>query len=169
MIPKPLPIASIAYLPPLTWSEIAYGYSAQFIGWRTPVEIAVKSIEEGRTDGEVLDLASVEKSETWKVGELLQRLAAKEQPQSASSLREKWLLIFLRWLYDNRDQFSDPLQEVEEVYAEFGYPEAITGFVRFLPPSDGYNPELHSTEENQQRLYRHWSEYLERGVRRVGA
>jgi hypothetical protein len=164
MIPKPLPIVSINSLPPLTWSEIAYAYSEQFIGWRTAVELAIKSIEQGRTDTDMLDLASVDKSETWKVGELLQRLVSKELPQSASSVREKWLFIFLQWLYDNRDRFPDPLQEIEEVYADFGYPEAINGFVRFLPPNDGYQPELHTKEENQQRLYQRWKEYLDRGV-----
>jgi hypothetical protein len=70
----------------------------------------------------------------------------------------------LRWLYDNRDRFPDPLQEVAEVYADFGYPESISGFVKYLPPSDGYQPELHTKEENQQRLYQHWREYLDKAV-----
>jgi hypothetical protein len=164
VIPKPIPIKSVADLPPLTWSDIAFGYSKRFLGWRTPIEIAVKSIKEGRTDADILGLASIDKSETWKVGELLQRLAAKEGHQDASSIQGKWLFILLLWLYDNREQFSDPLQEVEEVYADFGYPDIISGFVRFLPPSDGYDPKFHTKEENQQRLYRHWEEYLERSA-----
>jgi len=59
----------------------------------------------------------------------------------------------------------DPLQEVEELYADFGYPDAIGDFVRFLPPNDGYHPELHTKDENERRLFRHWEEYLERGIR----
>jgi hypothetical protein len=165
MIPKPIPIKSVTDLPSLAWSDIAFGYSKQFLGWRTVVEIAAKKVEEGRTGPEILELASIDKSETWRVGKLLQRLAAEEHPESASSVCGKWLFILLQWLYENRQRFSDPLQEVEEVYADFGYPEAIAGFVRFLPPSDGYNPEVHTREENLQRLYRHWAEYLERSVR----
>jgi hypothetical protein len=169
MITKPLLFRSVADLPPLTWSELAYGYSKQFLGWRTPVEFAAKKVQQGQADRDVRELASVGKDQVWKVSELLQQLAAKEGREPASASREKWLFIFLRWLYENRDRFEDPLQEVEEVYADFDYPEAMKGFVRFLPPTDGYHPELHSKEENRERLYRLWREYLEKEARRFRA
>jgi hypothetical protein len=160
MIPRPLQIRTISDLPPLTWQEMAYGYSEQLLGWRTPVEIAVADVEKGSTDSDELDLASVDKEQTWRVVELIQRLAAKEHRQTKPEILEKWLYVVLKWLYDNKDSFSDPLQEVEEVYADFGYPEIMNRFVRFLPSSDEYQPELHTKEENVRRMYEHWLAYL---------
>ena len=160
MIPKPLPIQSVSHLPPLTWREVAYGYSHQLLGWRTAVEIAIANVERGLTDDDRLDLASADKDQTWKVGESIQRLAAKERSQAESELRDKWVYIVLRWLYENKEEFLDPLQEVEEVYADFGYPQTMNRFVRFLPPVDGYHTELHTKEENVRRMYDYWLEYL---------
>jgi hypothetical protein len=66
--------------------------------------------------------------------------------------------LVLAWIYEHRGAFLDPLQTVEEVYADFGYPERIAGFVRYMP-MDG--PDLGSREANEQRLMERWKEYLD--------
>lgn len=160
MIPKPLPL-SVADLSKLTWPEIAYGYSQRFIGWKTPVGIAIQRVEQGSSDETEVELAAIGKDEAGGVGEVVSRLAAKAPTESDTDTKKNWLFVILNWLYKNRDSFQDPLQEVEEIYADFGYPEEIEQLVRFLPPKDGYRPDLHSREDNLRRLYALWAEYLE--------
>jgi hypothetical protein len=160
MIPRPLPIVVDA-LPKLTWAETNYGYSKKLIGWRMPVDIAIRLVEQGSEDKAELELAAIEKDEAWRVGDLVRELAEKETSESEVDPTKKWLFLVLDWLYKNRDSFQDPLQEVEEIYAEFNYPAEIQQMVRFLPPTNGYRPELHSRQANLRRLYSLWSEYLE--------
>jgi hypothetical protein len=164
MIPKPLPLQNAKELPPLTWGELSYGFSQGYVGWRTAVDFAITKMEEGATEAEVLDLAMVGKEDVWKIGDILARLATQET-NARPSVKEIWLFILLRWLYENRREFQDPLMEVEEVYADFDYPEAISSFVRFLPPNDGYRPDLHTPEENLLRLDRNWRNYLDESNR----
>ncbi len=37
---------------------------------------------------------------------------------------------------ENRETVEDPFAVVEELYADFDYPEEIAGFVRYMPPED---------------------------------
>jgi hypothetical protein len=39
-------------------------------------------------------------------------------------------------------------------------PSASTSFVRYLPPVDGYEPQAHTQDENLDRLFRNWGDYL---------
>ena len=38
--------------------------------------------------------------------------------------------------------------EVEVIYADFDYPYEIESFIKYMPPSDGYDPSTHSQIEN---------------------
>jgi hypothetical protein len=121
MIPKPLPLQNAKELPPLTWGEASYGFSHGYIGWRTAVDLAIQKVEEGDSEAEALDLAIVDKEDAWKTGDILGLLASKET-NTRPAVQEVWLFISLRWLYENREEFQDPLMEVEEVYAGFDFP-----------------------------------------------
>ncbi|ELY2515442.1 DUF2247 family protein, partial [Cronobacter malonaticus] len=41
------------------------------------------------------------------------------------------------------------------------YPEKIESFVRYMPSTGGYDPSKHTAEENIQRLYSNWKDYLD--------
>lgn len=62
-------------------------------------------------------------------------------------------LIFL-WVFINRDKYQDPLGVVEELYADFDYPESIASIVRYMPAID---PSL----EGENQLFKNWSDILE--------
>jgi hypothetical protein len=167
MIPRPIQLHSLYELPPLTWTDIEYGYSHQLLGWRTVIDIATNRVEHGSTNPLELELAGVGKDTDWKIGELVHHLAEKESQEDQSSVAEKWLFVALKWLYEHRTEFENPLREVEELYADFNYPSTISQFVGFLPPTDGYRPELHTLEENERRLYELWEAYLKTTAKRL--
>ena len=81
-----------------------------------------------------------------------------EIERTEAELRDKWLYLVLAWLYEQRGAVPDPLQTVEEVYADFGYPEEIAGLIRYMP-MDG--PDLGSREANERRLFERWRQYLD--------
>ena len=64
----------------------------------------------------------------------------------------------LAWFCEHRGEVPDPLQRVEEVYADFGYPEQIAKFVRYVPME---GPDLGRREANERRLFERWKQYIE--------
>jgi hypothetical protein len=81
-----------------------------------------------------------------------------KSPHSEDEIRDKWLYLVLAWLYEHRAEVPDPLQRVEEVYADFGYPEQLANFVRYLPME---GPGLGSREANERRLFERWKRYID--------
>lgn len=65
------------------------------------------------------------------------------------------LYVLPAWLYCNRTQFTDPFQIVEEIYAEFDYPEEIVTFVRYMPAED-------PRRAGEQSMLDAWRNYLDR-------
>jgi hypothetical protein len=122
-----------------------------------PRELAVQRMAElDSPSGILLDLAAV--GNDAALSELVDRLAASEAASSEEQLREEWLYLVLAWIYENRANDADPLQRVEEVYADFGYPEDVASFVRYMPMVD---PDLGSRHANEDRLFEKWQRYLE--------
>ncbi len=72
--------------------------------------------------------------------------------------------ILLSWLWINRESFEDPLDEVESIYTDFDYPAEIESFIKYIPPTDGYDPSLYSYAENINRLMKNWEIYLQKGA-----
>jgi hypothetical protein len=64
------------------------------------------------------------------------------------------LFLLLAWLYENRGKVQDPLGLVEELYADFDYPEQIAGFVRYMPPQD-------PSRVGDSYLVENWRRYLD--------
>jgi hypothetical protein len=72
--------------------------------------------------------------------------------------RKKWLYVVLKRLYEERDQFPDPLGLVEEIYAAFDYPEEMEDFVRWMPAKQPVADE----RSGLARIEQNWRSYLER-------
>jgi hypothetical protein len=140
---------------PWTWHSLAWGLERGLIGRDVAVEAAVQCLSrDGDPPEEVVDLAGCSKDDP-EVESYLARLLNTEALDSESD--RPWLYLVLHWVLENKDAFDDPLQVVEEVYADFGYPEAIAKFVRYVPSDE---PDL-GKEANEARLFEHWRAFLD--------
>lgn len=147
---------------PLLWADVLWAYRKGLIGWRTPVDLARAGLNVGEhRDPQELELASMGKDEDWKVSPLLEQLAERIHVPEAVSKR-KWLYLALLSLFERRDELEDPFGDVEEVYVDFGYPDEVSPFVRYMPPVDEWDPRSHSPLENEKRMLDKWREYLDR-------
>lgn len=136
------------------WQEIRYGLERQWLSRRDAIALAVRLMSEGSEDSDVIELASLTHKDP--VDHLVEALAEKEESLSEDCIRQTWLYLLLAWVLSHREEFDDPLQIVEQIYAEFRYPDAIRSFVRYMP-MDG--PDL-GREANEQRLFDRWSQYV---------
>lgn len=107
--------------------------------WLRPldaVSIAVERVEGGDDDADVLGLAGVLSNEEYLVDSILSKIAERIPGNSEPEARRTWMRVMLLWLYEHRESVSDPLEIVEEIYADFGYPEEIRHLVRYEPTAD---------------------------------
>jgi hypothetical protein len=141
----------------MSWREMRFGLANDLLDPHAPVDLAVDQVTElAEPSAALLELAGASKNEP--TSDLVEDLANDEAPRSDNEIRDKWLYLVLAWLYEHRGEYPDPLQRVEEVYADFGYPEQIAKFVRYMPME---GPDLGSREANEGRLFDRWKRYLD--------
>ncbi|OEH82143.1 hypothetical protein BCR26_14350 [Enterococcus rivorum] len=71
-----------------------------------------------------------------------------EDSEDNSMIQDKWRYVILKELYSKKSTYEDFNEKVEEVYADFDYPEDMAGFIGYMPSVAGK-----SMEES-------WQEYL---------
>jgi hypothetical protein len=140
----------------VSWRDVQFGLVNELLDPNAPIAIAIdRASELEEPSGALLELAAAGEHE--RVVEMVERLVGSEEECSQEEIRRKWLYLTLAWIYEHRHEYSDPLQRVEEVYADFGYPERVATFVRYMPM---VGPDLGSREANEGRLLDRWREYL---------
>ena len=140
----------------LSWRAVLYGLENELAAPTVPVEAAANRLGDSEdTPPALLELAIAEADEP--VRHLVQALAATEELADELSLREMWLYLVMAWVYEHKSEVADPLGVVERIYADFDYPESISGLVRYMP-SD--MPDLGSPEANEERLMKRWESFL---------
>lgn len=161
MEPTPIPLSFVDMRLRLAWSDIAWGFQNGWLDAVSVVEYAVSQLAEGEDQSvAVVELAGLTRSEFVEVPFLLEKVVSTGAEDSTIS-RRKWLYLVLAWVYEHRADLADPLEVVEQLYADFGYPEEIQGFVRYMPPESNYEPKAHTHAENVDRLLSKWKEYLD--------
>ena len=152
-----IPYEFLRPLARLTWREVLFGLEQQLLDERAPVDMGVERLmEEENPSLELVELAGIVGNHD--IRPLVKALSGREPEQPTDAISQKWLYLVLAWFFDRKDDHPDALQAVEEVYADFGYPEAVVGFVRYMPSVD---PDL-GRQGNEARLLERWKMYLDR-------
>lgn len=121
------------------------------------IEHALKQLEnQDEIDQNVFSLAILKRDEN--IHPYIDQLASKGSPQNLEQSQYKFLYLVLKWIYENREIYVDPLELVEIIYSDFAYPELISNFVRYMPSKQ---PPLSSLDLYQKRLYDNWKMFLD--------
>lgn len=155
----PVPVDFAVRSAPLGWRDIMWAYSMNILGWRSLVEFARNKVSASADDTALLELAYLPKDRAGEAGDMARAIAKCELPVDKKTVKSKWLYILLKLLYERRANFSDPFGIVEQIYADFEYPEEIQRFVRWFPADPPLPPEA-SESEYVTRMERSWEEYL---------
>lgn len=140
----------------LTWSDILFALEHDLMAKNAAVKYAYDVIEkEEKPTQTVLALTWVNNEE--EIDFYLNELTNQIVEQEDNTSQEKFLYLLLNWVFEHKEQFSDPLQMVETIYADFDYPEEISNFVRYMPSSEH---RLNSVEASIERLFNNWAIYL---------
>lgn len=156
MLPKPS-YEFLSLHANLSWRDVLFGIKKRLVSEEVAIDKAL--VELGISSDAPADVAILaSEHDLFRILEIVDRLAAAEVPISSAVIQRKWLYLHLAWLYQVRDLVNDPLGDVESAYVEFGYPEEIASFVRYMPMA---GPDLGSREKNLDRLYGNWRAYIQ--------
>lgn len=158
----PIPADFINEKVNLSWCDIKWGYENNLLTSEIPIKKAENSLlTENYTNAE-LELSFLIPSESNDITPFINELCPNFKEDEYENVSQKWLYVILSWLWINRENFEDPLDEVESIYTDFDCPAEVDSFIKYMPPTDGYNPSLHSYTENINRLMKNWENYLKR-------
>lgn len=129
--------------------ELAYGYAHGWIDDASVVDIAADLLAAGAPSAPLQELACVFRDELWRV----RRLVDEIETDPGSESDRVWLYLALAWLHDHQREHADPLQLIEMLYADFGYPAEIESLVRYMPATPGARIGVTALEEC-------WTDYL---------
>lgn len=148
-------------------AELAHGFRAGYLDERGVVQLAELVIASAApTLPAIEELALLLSREYGRVPELVTEIETSlSRPSSEESFSpgtpwdsdpsRVWLYLVLDWLYSRRAHLSDPLGEIETVYADFDYPDEIDGLVRYLPAPPGQPSGASALEDR-------WRDFLDR-------
>lgn len=133
--------------PWLNWKELLYGFEHDFIDEKGVSEYAYEALTD-KSPQEAIELASLLPQEDYLTSNLLQSLADKDLSPETDTAKP-WIFLLLSFLFEHQENYEDPLEIVEELYADFDYPEEIAPLVRYMPPPEG-------VEGSEERLFENW-------------
>lgn len=141
-------------------ADLAYGLRRGYLRAQDVVDLAEYEVyrrdhECGLQDEVLARLALLLRDETAGVVEvLLQRNTGHDNNVGPTPAR-KWLYLQLKAAYETRDRLPDPLAVVEQLYADFDYPQDMSHLVGYMPAAAG-------AELGAEALMRQWRAYLDR-------
>ncbi|MBL1230085.1 DUF2247 family protein [Enterococcus sp. BWB1-3] len=130
-----------------SWQEILSGMENKIIDRSDVINYATRVLEEGILGFDwVLKIAIADEYED--ILPYIYELINLEDSEEDSMIQDKWRYFILKELYAKKSNYEDFNEKVEEIYADFDYPEDMAGFIGYMPSVDGK-----SMEES-------WQEYL---------
>jgi len=146
----------------LNWGDILIAIDNGFLPHQAAIDHAISQIEKDDAySQDILDLACLSPSEAaypHSIQPYVNNLTNLVSEHEKETAKQKMLYLVLKWMFEHRLNYVDPLKAVEIVYADFDYPKEISNFVRYMPMSQ---PDLGSVQLNEERLFINWNNYLE--------
>lgn len=145
-----------------SWADLLEGLKRGIIDASDAINFAAKywSNHPGSNAAALYDLVSAGPADTEEVRQALEGLSGNALTETALAVR-RWRYLVLRHAIDATHDRLQIMQEIERVYADFGYPPEMEGLIYYMHPTDGYDPSVHTLEENQERILRLAMEFLD--------
>lgn len=137
-----------------SWQELLWGLENKFIDRKELVNYIVDSFSEKLTEiPPVLRIITAYDYED--IYPEVSELCSSEVYESEIEIKAKWKYVLLQELYDNRDSYENVFVKVDEIYANFGYPEDKVEFIGYMPSNSGKGIEQSWQEflNKEQRKY----------------
>ncbi|MFI5753962.1 DUF2247 family protein [Streptomyces sp. NPDC051569] len=130
-----IPGSFIAGRMTLTATEVAYGRRWGWLDDHSSVQILLAKLQEGGELSEAEERWALALPEEVRCGDLPDISAS--NADDSPEVTAVWVYLSMAWLHENVPARQQLFDIIEELYADFGYPEEIEGFVKYMPPPPG--------------------------------
>jgi len=169
------PYSYAASLVDLNWYDIFLAIKQGYLDHRSAIEHAQLLLECDEYSQTVLDLACIYPEDAifpHSIDPYISELADTVSEEEKDLSKDKIMYVLLRWVYEHGSglddsYYDDPLNVVESIFDDFGFPESIARFAswRNLPISM-VEQDLGSVEKNKARLLEYWKQFLDEQQKR---
>lgn len=128
--------------------DLKFGFERGFLRAGDVVAVATSQTLAGATDPALVKLGELFRQDSDQIEEVLSSVRYTETPPRS----DIWLYLQMRAAYLVRSTLRDPLGVVEEIYADFDYPNSIASIVRYMPDD--------SPERGEHVLMERWAAYV---------
>ncbi|MGO5073291.1 DUF2247 family protein [Clostridium sporogenes] len=147
------------------WRTLYVGISINLVGCNELTTYALKMMDDDKyEDDEFINELAWGIEDNLK-GEILTKMLLKFNfdmliPESTSWELEirKLRYVILNYLRSTIEDDNELLRKVEEVYADFNYPQDMEEFIAYMPAKD--NSSTHSLEDNKKRMINNLDNFL---------
>ena len=151
----------IASTADIGWCDVLFAVDNGFLTHESAIEHAINEIK--KTDSypiEVFELACIFKSEAQNhvIHQLLLELTRYACDIEIAEAKSGVLYILLNWVFEHRYLYEDPLRVVEFIYDDFGFPDLMRSFVRYVPNDNFLSCSIGLSKD---RVYCYWSKFLD--------
>lgn len=155
-----IPLSYADKLIDLNWNDIYFAFVNGYINNSDVVDFAVMLLNstDVQIDDEILNLVYSSSNDIDSEGIII-CLNNKIDKSTIDNSKKKFLYVILSFLYDKRDCFEDVFRAIEVIYADFGYPETMIPFVRYM--SNNEKEFFNFPADESKLLYLNWQKYLE--------
>ncbi|ESP93655.1 DUF2247 family protein [Pseudoalteromonas luteoviolacea] len=158
---RKIPLSFILKRRKLLWIEVELGISEGWITYDDAIELAIRRVQSGSENNDELELAGLFSEEYSEIKDVLKKLVKSESQVPFDEVKLVWLRIILSWLYENLNQFEAPLDIVEGLYEDFGYPDEIRHLIKYNNSNDIRERSDLMSMTFEEKLIVLWKEYLQ--------
>lgn len=161
MLTRPLSSQFILQKAALTLADLQWAFDQGIIGAQAVVDVASALAASGDSSEVILALAHLTHAELPDVRAMM---AVKLDDEARANAKAKWLWLIVSWLYDTERDLEALFRELEQLYADYGYPEEMRPFGPYSPAYEGRR----DPSEVRSALLGELQRYLKRGRDQFG-
>lgn len=141
-----------------TWQDIYYGVKYNYLDKNSVSEFALSYIEQNVELEEVWELAWKNNEKDYILNKIENIIGTNFNEQASET---RWKYCIVKDIIEKYKDFDILAEKLDEVYADFNYPEDMEDFVSYMPVKDMYDVDKHTIRDNQERIIKKAKEFLE--------
>lgn len=139
---------------PLDWAIVYYGINNEILNIDIAQEFACRKLEhDEQMSEEELEL-SWNSNNRLDVLELIEKILDIQGniDESIEKAKDKIRIAIIIYLRDTEKDAIRLLEQINIIYADFGYPVDMEKFISYMPNNDEYTPSNHTFKDNRKYL-----------------
>lgn len=149
----------------IDWYSLYYGVKNDILNVNTIVDYATRKVEQGKNSVEELDILI----ETYNKAELIEQVEKIIDFKAMDAMikgKEKVRIAILANLRKKKLDLEIFFQEIENVYADFGYPSDMESFISYMPASSELRLNC-SKIENQMDMLEKFDCFIQNKIKEL--